>query len=292
MKPAANCIVVSDLHCGCGLALCPPEVLLDDGGVYKHSKLQAAIYAWWQEFWEDWVPNVTRGEPYCVVVNGDPMDGVHHNAITQFTHNLTVQDRVAYDLLKPVYEKCEGRFYMTRGTEVHGGQSGQFEEKLAERLKAVPNSDGQHARWELWLRIGPSLCHFSHHIGTSGSNHYETTAVTRELAEAFTEAGRWRLDPPDVVVRSHRHRNIGIVVPGARGYGHCFTTAGWQAKTPLVHRIAGGRQALPQFGGSLIRHGDEDLYVRHFLRNVSRPKTETPEIEDAGTDVRHATSGV
>jgi PTS system nitrogen regulatory IIA component len=40
-----------------------------------------------------------------------------------------------------------------------------------------------------------------------------------ELAEAYTEAGRWRNRPPDVIVRGHRHRHIEIRVPTALGYG-------------------------------------------------------------------------
>src|SRR5260370_29961508 len=42
---------------------------------------------------------------------------------------------------------------------------------------AIPTPDGQHARWELWKQVGKGLVHFSHHIGTTGTNHYESTAV-------------------------------------------------------------------------------------------------------------------
>ena len=65
----------------------------------------------------------------------------------------------------------------------------------------------------------------------------------------FTEAGRWGNKPPDVVVRSHRHRCIETRIPNAKGYATSFVTAGWQLKTPFAYRIADGRQALPQIGG-------------------------------------------
>ena len=70
-------------------------------------------------------------------------------------------------------------------------------------------------------------------------------AVHEELNEAFTEAGGWGNKPPDVVIRSHRHRCIETRIPNAKGYATSFVTAGWQLKTPFAYRIVGGRQAVP-----------------------------------------------
>lgn len=268
-----NLIVVSDLHCGCKMGLCPPSVVLDDGGVYKASKLQRTVWGWWTEFWEKWVPEVTHGEKYAVVVNGDAIDGNHHNAVTQITHNITDQIRIASQVLAPVVDKCGGRFYMIRGTEVHVGLSGQDEERLAEMLGAVCDSDGRYARYELWIRVGKALAHVMHHIGTTGRTHYETSAVMAEMAEEYVQAGRWKMEPPDVTVRSHRHRCIEVKLPTSLGYGYSFTTAGWQLKTPFTYRIPGGRVTTPQIGGSLIRMGDKDLYTRHRIWNIERTQT-------------------
>ena len=183
-RPITHQVVVSDTHCGCRLGLCPPEVRLDDGGTYRHSRMQATVWAWWEEFWGEWVPHITKGEPYAVVVNGDPMDGNHHGSVTQISHNPVDQKHVALAAFRPVVDLCEGRFYMIRGTEAHGGESGNLEENLAEELGAISNEEGQHARWEMWFRLGQALVHYSHHIGTAGSMHYESTALMRELAEA------------------------------------------------------------------------------------------------------------
>ncbi len=267
-----NLIVVSDLHCGCRLGLCPPMVRLDDGAVYSHTPVQAAIWQRWREFWRDWVPMVTRGEPYGVVVNGDAIDGTHHRAVTQISQNLTDQARIAKEVLRPVVAGCEGRYWHIRGTEAHVGPSGQEEERLAEELGAIPDDDGRFARWELWIELGVGLCHLTHHIGTAGSLAYETTAVHKELEQAFVEAARWGDRHPDVIVRSHRHRNVETRIQTAHGFATACTTAGWQAKTPFVFKIVGGRQTLPQIGGTLIRSGDEDVYTRHRLWNLKRPK--------------------
>jgi hypothetical protein len=155
------------------------------------------------------------------------------------------------------------------------GKSGTEEERLARRLGSIPNDTGNHALWELWIRLGGKrggLVHVLHHIGTTGSMAYESTALMKEMNEAYSEGGRWNREPPDVIVRSHRHRNAEVRVRTARGFSTVCTTAGWQLKTPLVWRIPGGRQSQPQFGGTLVRCGERETYTLHEVYSLDRPK--------------------
>jgi hypothetical protein len=239
--------------------------------------MQVTVWRLWEEFWGEWVPRVTKGEPFAVVNNGDSLDGVHHNSVTQITQNLKDQRKIAAQILKPVVAQCEGRYYHVRGTEAHGGQSGQDEEELATRLGAIQTPAGLSARDELRKWIGgeqDGWVHFLHHIGTTSSAAYESTAVAREMTTAYVEAGRWRDRPPQCIVRSHRHRHVEVRLPEATGYAIGFTTPGWQLKTPLTFRIAGARQSQPQFGGSLIRRGDEELHTRHKVWRLDPPDIE------------------
>ena len=280
-KDVPNLIVFSDPHIGCRLGLCPPEGMrLDDGGRAMPSPLQLKVWAMWTEFWDVWVPDVCRGEPFAVVCNGDAMDGVHHGATTQMSQNLGDQTTLAHTILEPVVERCGGRYYHIRGREAHTGKAGVEEERLAEKLGAIPNKEGQYARWELWIELHNKghrgLIHLMHHISTAGSMAYETTAVQKELEQAFVESGRWDDEIPDVVARSHRHRNCETRIQTYKGFATSFTTAGWQLKTPFVYKVAGARQSQPQIGGSLVRCGDEDVYTRHRLWKLDRPKVEVP----------------
>ena len=275
MAKVNNVIIISDQHCGCQMGLCPPGgIPLDDGGHYMPSKLQKKVWKWWTAFWHEVVPRWTRGEPYAVISNGDTIDGVHHGSVTQITHNLTIQRAIALEVMRPVVEakKCVA-YYHIRGTEAHGGKSGMEEEQLARELGAVPDDEGRAARYELWMKIGKSLAHFAHHIGTTSSSSYESSAVMRELTNEYMAAGQWAERPPDFACRSHRHRNIEVRVPCKNGYGIAFVTPGWQLKTPFVHRT-GFKSQPPQFGGSLIRQGDEEGYTRHKVWDLSRPKVE------------------
>lgn len=276
-KPVNTAIVISDTHCGCRLALCGRDpVPLKEGGFYTPSKYQLILADWWDEFWGEWVPEWTQGEPFCVVHNGDCIDGVHHNATTQISHEIKDQRDLAVRLLEPVVKACEGRYYHIRGTEAHVGKSATEEEEVAEQLGAIPNEDGQRARYELWLKLGNGLIHFLHHVGTTSSSAHESSAVNAELSAEFYESARWGQRPPDVIVRSHRHRAIKISVPTERGDGISMVTPAWQLKTPFAWKIPGARLAPPQIGGALIRQGDRSLFTTWFVKHIKRSRVEEP----------------
>lgn len=273
--PIRNVVVISDTHVGCKLALMHPDgALVDEGNIVKPSAIQLKLWDIWREFWDEWVPSVTHGEPFAVVHNGDGIDGTHHQGTTQWSHCLADQRAHAEKILAPIVKACEGRYYHIRGTEAHIGKSGTEEEQLAKALGAIPNEQGNFARWELWKRIGKHLAHFSHHIGTTSSAAHETSAVNAELASAFNEAGRWGHEPPAIIVRSHRHRQSEIRLPAQWGYAIAFVTPSWQLKTPYTYRIPGGRNSTPHVGGSLIRLGGEELHSRHFVRDIGRTAEE------------------
>ena len=266
-----NIIVISDTHIGCQFGLCPDEGLpLDNGGYYMPSKNQKIVWSYWRYFWDKWVPEVTKGEPYIVVHNGDAIDGVHHRSVTQITQNLEMQSEFAEYILKPVVKSSAG-YYHIRGTEAHVGKSAQEEERLARRLEAIPDENGNHARWRMWMRFGDSLINFTHHIGTTSSAAYESTQVWKELAEAYNEAGRWGDEPPDMVVRSHRHRHFEIKVASEKGRAYSLVTPGWQLLTPFTFRLQSGRSGTPQFGGVLIRKGEKHkLYTDEIIWKLKR----------------------
>lgn len=273
-----NLVVISDTHCGCRMGLMTPvPAALDGGGAYTPSRFQLAMFDWWAEFWNEWVPAMTRGEPYCIVHNGDAIDGVHHRSTTQISHNLEDQQRIAETLMRPIVERCQatgGTYYHIRGTEAHVGQSGEFEERLARNLGAKPNAEGQYARFDLWKHVGSALVHLLHHIGTTSSAAHESSAVNAELTASYVEAARWGRRPPDYIVRSHRHRSIAVDLNAANGSAAAIVTPAWQGKTPFVWKVPGGRLSEPQVGGIVIRQGDHHHYYRRWVKSFDRSAAE------------------
>ena len=279
--PPNNIVCISDLHSGCRLALCPRTgVPLDDGGIYMPSPLQLKMVDMWDEFWDEWVPEATKGEKFDLVINGDAIEGDHHHARTPFSTNPVDQCRCARLLLEPKLEAARkkgklGRLFMVRGTEAHVGRSASEEEVLGQQLHAVQNKEGQYVRWDLWLKVGDDkLVHFLHHVGTTSSQSYESTAIGKELVEEYNEAARWHRKIPDCVVRSHRHRNYQVTIPTGRGNGIAVVTPAWQAKTAFTWKIAGGRLSTPQFGGILIRYAHDRLFVDSKVWTVDRSEEE------------------
>jgi hypothetical protein len=168
--------------------------------------------------------------------------------------------------------KLATAYYSVRGTPAHVGQSSVEEEQVAEELGAVPNKDGQHSRYELWLKLGSHLVHFMHHVGTTSSSAHESSAVNAELAAEFVEAARWGEKPPTVIVRSHRHRAIEIRLPTHNGYATAAVTPCFQLRTPFAYKVAGARLSPPQIGGMLVRLDDmgnayTNMFVKHIVRD-------------------------
>lgn len=276
-KPIRNLVVISDTHCGCALALVPPgRIALDGGGSYTASTFQKKIGRLWAQFWDEWVPDVTRGEPFDLVHNGDAIDGVHHASTTQISQNLEDQIRIAEAVLRPIVERCKasgGSYYHIRGTEAHVGKSAENEERLAKLLWAVPNDQGNYARYDLWKRVGGPkgpLVHLLHHIGSTGSAAHEASAVNAELTAEYVEAARWGREPPAFIVRSHRHRSIAVDIDAVHGKAAAIVTPAWQGKGPFAWKIPGARLAEPQFGGVLIRMGERGGYYDRKVWTLDR----------------------
>lgn len=271
-KEVRQALFLSDTHCGDGMGLLPPSFSLDNGNTVQQGRTQKALWAWWREMHDEWLPYATNGEPYAVVMNGDALEGVHHGSVAQVSQNMEDQIRIAETVLRPIVDACSGRYYHIRGTGAHSGQAGQHEENLARRLGAIPNEDGHHARWDLWLRLGKYLGHATHHIGTVHSPMSEATAIHAELVQSYVEAGRWGDEPPDFIVRSHRHRSYQVRFPSAKGEAVGIVTPAWQGRTEFTFKISGARMTQPQFGAVLVVAGTDGIYTKAFTKRLERSK--------------------
>lgn len=245
-------VIVSDLHCGSTLGLTTEQVMpMAEGGGYQPSRFQADVARAWHDFFRNIVPKETKGsKKRILVVNGDMVDGNHHNTVALATNNIQIQEMWATTILTDASKDFD-RVYCTLGTEAHSLPGGQADERIAAAIGAEKNPDGMSAAWQLWLDIDGMLVNIAHHIGTTSSAAYESSAVMRELVAALVEAGQWEQKLPDVIVRSHRHRYIRLAIPSAKGEIQAVVTPGWQLKTPFVERL--DRMRMPHIGAIILK---------------------------------------
>jgi len=262
-------VAVSDLHIGSFSGLCPKKgITLDTGAKQSPSKYQDYLVKCWEHFWTDFVPKTTKKcKDVTVVLNGDVIDGNHHQAVDLIA-NIEIQEKTAVEILKPIAKKY--RTFMVRGTEVHGGKSDQNTESIARQIGCELDDGGANSVWQLWLDVEGVVFQFAHHIGTTSSAAYETSAPMREMVAGLVEAVQWDQRLPDVFVRSHRHRYITVPLPrsGDRDI-QIVITPGWQLRTPHVERI--DRMRLPQIGGVVFIVEDGKCQVEKKIYAMPKP---------------------
>lgn len=263
-------VVVSDLHIGSYSGLCPPGgIRLDGGGTYKPNKFQRTLWRFWTHFWDEFVPQATKDATLrAIVINGDILEGIHHNHVGIVTTTWEHMRAGAKRILLPVREKVD-RFHVIRGTEAHSAPGAEAEETLADSLKATINELGDHSSWQLWGTVDGVVFQFAHHIGVTSSAAYETSAPMRELISGFTEAAQWGRRLPDVFVRSHRHRFTEVPLPSLKGRVRLVVTPGWQLRTPHTERI--DRMRMPHIGGVVFTVEDGICQVREKLYPLPEP---------------------
>lgn len=255
-------VVISDLHAGSSVALCPERHITDDGQTVLPSDAQRAIRAQWAVFWRDFVPHCVGKEPYSVLVNGDVTEGEHHRTKQLQDVAESAHVRAAIELLDPVREKCR-RMFIVRGTEAHVGQSGCLEEAVAQALDCETAGGKNRSHWELWLELGPHLLHAAHHIGTTSSTSYEHSALSRELAANLLESAQWGNRPADIIIRSHRHRYSAATLPTHRGQAELIVTPAWQLRTAFAYKHVSMR--LPQIGGLVLGYDQYGFFKRAMV---------------------------
>lgn len=237
-------VAASDLHIISTIGLCPPDVELQEGGTYKASDAQLWMYTKWVKTWEriQRLKEENAAELWTVL-NGDVVDGDHHNTFEIISRSPATMFHMATKLLEPIANTSD-RFFVVRGTEVHTGKSGYMEEKIAKDLGAEKDPDTDtFSWWILRMEAEGVKFEFAHHgrFGRrpwTGSNSLNAIAV--ETVYNYNGLG-WC---PDVVVRSHYHRyaSTGVNHRDVR----VVSLPAWQLATSYVKRI--DPQAIADIG--------------------------------------------
>lgn len=228
-------VIVSDLHCGSTVAVAPPEIELSEV-VVKANPFQLWLWECWQHLWGEWVPSVTDGSAFVLVVNGDCIEGVHHHTKQVMHVDEGEHLKIAEAVLKPALEQAT-KTYLVKGTESHVKN---LERVLGSTIRAEPDpATGEHAWDVLPLEIHDCLGHYRHHINTTSRPYLEGSQLSIHLGVERIEAARQGYRAPRYIARAHRHRH-GVF---SDGQGMSFVTGAWQGLTRYGHKVVPG--AIP-----------------------------------------------
>lgn len=259
--------VVSDVHCGSTVAVCPPKIELDDGGEYVASKAQRWLWQGWLSFWS--AVDATRNElsaDLYTVFNGDLTEGFHHGTTQILTGNPTAQSRVVDACMSPVLELEPEKMFFVRGTAAHVGKSAAYEERIALGLwkdKRPVQKDpdtGTASWWHLPMEIQGRRLSFAHH-GRMGQRPWTKHNIPALLAhQIFMERATRELPHHHLAVRSHFHTFVDTheVSPT-----RLIQTPAWQLHTEYAWKAV--PENLADIGGIIIAIQDGHLNVHPFL---------------------------
>lgn len=265
--------IVSDVHCGSTVAVCPPEgVRLDDGGKYQPSRPQLWLWEKWEDFWRTVAARAGDSELWCVF-NGDLFEGFHHKTTQIISGNPEPQAYLADRVFGVPRALRPAHTFIVRGTEAHVGPSGASEEAFARSIRAERNPETK--KWSWWqLRLEPHgvLLDFQHH-GRMGRRPWTRTNVLALLAaQIFFEHAREGLQPPALAFRAHYHT---FVDSGSAQPTRVIATPAWQLKTAHAHKIV--PESLSDIGGVIMRiEPDGGFAVEPVLYRPDPPEPWSP----------------
>lgn len=243
--------VVSDVHAGSSVAICPPRITLDDGGVYEASKAQRWLWQCWIAYWAR-VDAARAGAQLYIVFNGDLIEGDHHKTTQIMSANSNAQAAVVNAAMAVPLALKPDRLFFVRGTEAHVGQSASAEERIADGLRrdkrpVEGDPDTETASWwYLYLAIQGVRIDITHHGRTGLREHTRGGAAVLHAHDILLGYAKRGEPPPHLCLRGHWHK----FNDGEAGPVRVFTTGAWQLATGHVHKVA--PDSLADIGGAII----------------------------------------
>ena len=270
--------VTSDQHAGSTVALCPPKVVLDDGGEYHASKAQQWLWDRWLAYWQR-VSEVQKslGADLWQVYNGDAVEGHHHRHEHVIANNPNAQRLVWTETIRVPLALAPSKMFVVKGTTAHVGAEGASEESIADGLRrdkrpiVIDPDTGMSSWWHLRINVQGLLLDFTHHGRTGQREHTRASNATLHAHDVFLSHAKNGERHPDLCIRSHYHRFND-------SHDSCptrvVTTGAWQLKTGHVHKVA--PDSVADIGGVIIVIRDGKYEVEKVCYRPDRGSVWTP----------------
>lgn len=206
-------VIISDLHCGHHGGLTPPQWQNNTNNV----------------LWKYYEATINHLKPIdFLIVNGDALDGNGRKSggTELITTDRLKQAEMAVQCIQLAKAK---EVMMTYGTGYHTGNDEDFEDIIADKVKATEITG------QLFLSVNGVMFDCKHHIESSKTPYGRNTVVSRENVWNILSNAYKNTPKSDVIIRSHVHYHtycgntnwLGITTPalqsGESKYGRKCT---------------------------------------------------------------------
>ena len=202
---------ISDPHCGHRVGLTPPK--------YDPKPSDPKLLVWWyvrRALWREYLRMIKPCD--ILFVLGDCVDGRgEKSGSTELLYtDRKVQCAMAAECINMWHAK---KIVMVFGTAYHVGDKEDWEEQIADRVKADKIGD------EEFVRVDDITFSLKHHISSSGIPHGKGTPIAKDWLWNLVWSLRDEQPLADIFLRGHQHSFdyigndsfLGIVLPALQG---------------------------------------------------------------------------
>ena len=253
-------VSLSDMHSGSNFALFLPRVWHGRKTSHAPRAAQQLIRERFEIF-ADGVAMSRKGKSLKLVVNGDAIDGDHHNSGDVCTTDIQEQADIHIELMNEFQKRIKWQagdeLYYTRGTQTHVNE---MENYIGRELNAVMDGDC-YVHDLLKLSVNGVVAWYVHHGPGGGDGANEGNALRNWLKNIYINALKDGSPIPDIVYTGHVHnptyaplsvrlkdftfKNIhGIILPSWQ----LKTAYAWQKAPVSKNRIGGTMQVIKADG--------------------------------------------
>jgi len=244
--------VLSDLHIGGQESLCPPKVILPDGGIRLHNETQA----WLWERWE-FVRSVFNdcGGLDALISLGDIVDGSNPKrsgrgmSFTEREH----QEQVACDVLEGINFK---EFYNFEGSRYHIGFDTSSDKRVVHNIGADPQIRGGYD-YDGIIDVDQVGIYCRHSCGVSGQ--YPGTPLWREMRGH--QLNKDQFGEASIFLFGHAHYYFRI----GTGFADAINLPCWKPRDGFVKTLTTSLAFTPKIGGLLIEIEDDWYDIRPMV---------------------------
>lgn len=234
---------MSDTHCGSPVGLLHGSWQLHDGGTYQPSAGQRII---WKQYTEG-ISNAKKdreGKRLIVIFNGDPVEGRHHDTTQLITSRIEDQEAMHIDIMDWTLtelgfdDKAGDLLYYITGTEAHGDNGSQSDERIASQFDGIQRMSKGRATWDrLLLKCNGYIFDVAHQGANPGSRAWtKENALHNTLKSIYFDCLDSGAEIPDYWIRAHVHTYVPDHYQGQRKTVYGVLMPALQLKTEYAYK--------------------------------------------------------